>query len=146
MSDRSTIGQRVTVTGATGLVGPSLVAVLRERGAQVTVLTRDPERARARLGAVDAVHEIVALGRHYGARVHVDAAYGGFFRLIADDTPEGVAAAPFAAIAACDSVVIDPHKHGLQPYGCGAVIFRDPSATRSARLVERETMTSPRRP
>jgi len=55
MSDRSQIGQRVTVTGATGLIGPSLVAVLRERGAQVTVLTRDPARARATLGAVDAV-------------------------------------------------------------------------------------------
>jgi uncharacterized protein (TIGR01777 family) len=46
---------RVTVTGATGLIGSSLVAALRERGAQVTVLTRDPDRARARLGDVDAV-------------------------------------------------------------------------------------------
>ena len=25
-----------------------------------------------------------------------------------------------------DSLVIDPHKHGLQPYGCGCVLFRDP--------------------
>jgi uncharacterized protein (TIGR01777 family) len=55
MSDRSEIGRRVTVTGATGLIGASLVAALRERGAQVTVLTRDPKRAHARLGAVDAV-------------------------------------------------------------------------------------------
>jgi uncharacterized protein (TIGR01777 family) len=55
MSDRSKIGQRVTVTGATGLVGRSLVAALRERGAQVTVLTRDPALARATLGEVDAV-------------------------------------------------------------------------------------------
>lgn len=78
------------------------------------------------LGAVDPVHEIVPLARRYGARVHVDAAYGGFFRLIADDAPDGVAAAPFAAIADCDSVVVDPHKHGLQPYGCGAVVFSDP--------------------
>ncbi|MEZ0579040.1 aspartate aminotransferase family protein [Nocardioides sp. MH1] len=78
------------------------------------------------LGAVDPVHEIVPLARENGVRVHVDAAYGGFFRLIADDTPDGVAAAPFAAIADADSVVIDPHKHGLQPYGCGAVLFRDP--------------------
>jgi tyrosine decarboxylase/aspartate 1-decarboxylase len=23
-----------------------------------------------------------------------------------------------------DSIVIDPHKHGLQPYGCGCVLFR----------------------
>jgi glutamate/tyrosine decarboxylase-like PLP-dependent enzyme len=27
-------------------------------------------------------------------------------------------------------VVIDPHKHGLQPYGCGAVLFADPSVAR----------------
>jgi hypothetical protein len=26
--------------------------------------------------------------------------------------------------------VIDPHKHGLQPYGCGAVVFSDPSVGR----------------
>jgi glutamate/tyrosine decarboxylase-like PLP-dependent enzyme len=82
------------------------------------------------LGAVDPVHEIVPLCRAHGVRIHVDAAYGGFFRLIADDSPDGVAAAPFAAIADCDSVVIDPHKHGLQPYGCGAVLFRDPGSAR----------------
>jgi uncharacterized protein (TIGR01777 family) len=46
---------RVTVTGATGLIGASLIAALRERDAQVTVLTRDPNRARARLGDVEAV-------------------------------------------------------------------------------------------
>jgi uncharacterized protein len=48
---------RVTVTGATGLIGSSLVAALRERGAQVTVLTRDPAGARTRLpgGEVEAV-------------------------------------------------------------------------------------------
>ncbi|MGA9875252.1 MAG: TIGR01777 family oxidoreductase [Solirubrobacteraceae bacterium] len=37
---------RVTVTGATGLIGPQLVAALRARGDQVTVLSRDPDRAR----------------------------------------------------------------------------------------------------
>jgi uncharacterized protein (TIGR01777 family) len=41
---------RVTVTGATGLIGTALVAALRDRGAQVTILSRDPERAQARLG------------------------------------------------------------------------------------------------
>jgi hypothetical protein len=40
---------RVTVTGATGLVGPAVVAHLRARDAQVTVLSRDPERAKAKL-------------------------------------------------------------------------------------------------
>lgn len=47
--------RRVTVTGATGLIGPALVAALQDRGAQVTVLSRDPERARRRLADVDAV-------------------------------------------------------------------------------------------
>lgn len=45
---------RVTVTGATGLIGASLVAALHARDAEVTVLTRDPDRARARLGDVHA--------------------------------------------------------------------------------------------
>jgi uncharacterized protein len=46
---------RVTVTGATGLIGPQLTAALLARGAQVTVLTRDPDRARAKLGDVTAI-------------------------------------------------------------------------------------------
>ena len=41
---------RVTVTGATGLIGSALVGRLRERGDEVTVLSRDPERARERFG------------------------------------------------------------------------------------------------
>lgn len=82
------------------------------------------------LGAVDPIHAALPLCRRYGARVHVDAAYGGFFTLIADDTDDGVASAAYRAIADCDSVVVDPHKHGLQPYGCGAVIFKDPDVVR----------------
>ena len=38
--------------------------------------------------------------------------------------------AAFAAIHQADSIVIDPHKHGLQPYGCGCVLFRDPAVGR----------------
>lgn len=79
------------------------------------------------LGAIEPVHLVLDLARRYDARVHVDAAYGGFFTLLAgtDLAPE-----PWEAIASCDSVVVDPHKHGLQPYGCGAVLFRDPSVGR----------------
>lgn len=47
---------RVTVTGATGLIGAALVRALTDRGDEVTVLTRDPAAARERLGhAVEAV-------------------------------------------------------------------------------------------
>ena len=35
---------RVTVTGATGLIGSRLVAALRDRGDEVTVLSRNPDR------------------------------------------------------------------------------------------------------
>jgi uncharacterized protein len=40
---------RVTITGASGLIGSALVAELREHGAEVTVLSRDPSRAREAL-------------------------------------------------------------------------------------------------
>jgi uncharacterized protein (TIGR01777 family) len=53
---------KITVTGATGLIGSKLVAALRSRGDDVTVLSRDAARARATLenhvagpGALDAV-------------------------------------------------------------------------------------------
>ena len=83
------------------------------------------------LGAIDPVHEILAAARRHDVRVHVDAAYGGFFALLAGLAGDaGLDPAPWQAIAECDSVVVDPHKHGLQPYGCGAVLFRDPSVGR----------------
>ncbi len=40
----------VTLTGATGRIGQSLVAALTGRGDTVTVLSRDPDRAHATLG------------------------------------------------------------------------------------------------
>jgi glutamate/tyrosine decarboxylase-like PLP-dependent enzyme len=83
------------------------------------------------LGAIDPVHEICVVAERYGVRVHVDAAYGGFFTLLAGRADRsGLEPAPWRAISACDSVVVDPHKHGLQPYGCGAVLFSDPSVGR----------------
>jgi uncharacterized protein (TIGR01777 family) len=44
----------VTLTGATGLIGAGIVRALQARGDAVTILSRDPERARAALGDVDA--------------------------------------------------------------------------------------------
>ena len=81
------------------------------------------------IGAVDPLVEILALRTRYGFRVHVDAAYGGYFGLIAKDLDEPARLA-YAVIGQADSIVIDPHKHGLQPYGCGCVLFRDPAVGR----------------
>ncbi|MDA8400839.1 MAG: aminotransferase class I/II-fold pyridoxal phosphate-dependent enzyme [Actinomycetota bacterium] len=79
-------------------------------------------------GRVDEIHEALRLKERYGVRLHVDAAYGGFFSVLAwDEQTAGlVPADSLKAISQCDSVVVDPHKHGLQPYGCGAVLFSDP--------------------
>jgi glutamate/tyrosine decarboxylase-like PLP-dependent enzyme len=79
-------------------------------------------------GSVDPLHEILDLREKYGFRVHVDAAYGGYFALV-DDLSEPVQKA-FARISEVDSIVVDPHKHGLQPYGCGCTLFKDPSVGR----------------
>ena len=60
--------------------------------------------------------------------MHVDAAYGGYFKLVSNLDAD--AARAFARIAEADSIVVDPHKHGLQPYGCGCILFRDPAIGR----------------
>jgi tyrosine decarboxylase / aspartate 1-decarboxylase len=80
------------------------------------------------LGAVDPLHQLLPLQQQWGFRLHADAAYGGYFKLAGNLQPEAKEA--FAALSQADSVVIDPHKHGLQPYGCGCVLFRDPQVGR----------------
>jgi glutamate/tyrosine decarboxylase-like PLP-dependent enzyme len=80
------------------------------------------------IGAVDPLPGILALRDRYDFRVHADAAYGGYFGLsseIGDTTRETI-----DALRDVDSIVIDPHKHGLQPYGCGCILFRDPTVGR----------------
>jgi tyrosine decarboxylase / aspartate 1-decarboxylase len=74
-------------------------------------------------GSVDPLPEILELRERYGFRVHCDAAYGGYFGLAGNLREE--TRRVFEAIPRADSLVIDPHKHGLQPYGCGCVLFPD---------------------
>jgi glutamate/tyrosine decarboxylase-like PLP-dependent enzyme len=81
------------------------------------------------IGAVDPLDGIVALRAKYGFRIHADAAYGGYFRLIRNQLSEPCCRA-YQALDQVDSIVMDPHKHGLQPYGCGSVLFRDPAVGR----------------
>jgi tyrosine decarboxylase / aspartate 1-decarboxylase len=86
------------------------------------------------IGAVDRLDEVLKLRERYGFRVHVDAAYGGYFRLLAEERGaaalDEAARRAYLATAEADSLVIDPHKHGLQPYGCGCVLFRDAAVGR----------------
>ncbi len=76
-------------------------------------------------GDVDALPDILERAAPHGIRVHADAAYGGYFTL-AGGLGEKARAA-FDRLRDVDSIVVDPHKHGLQPYGCGCILFRDPA-------------------
>jgi len=77
------------------------------------------------LGEVEPLDQILPWAKEHGIRVHIDAAYGGFFRTLKDtDLIDGTS---WKLMEHADSIVIDPHKHGLQPYGCGCVLFKDPA-------------------
>ncbi|MFZ1080378.1 MAG: aminotransferase class V-fold PLP-dependent enzyme [Candidatus Kryptoniota bacterium] len=80
------------------------------------------------IGSVDPLPQILELRKQYGFRLHADAAYGGYFILVDNLDPETKKS--FEKLCEVDSIVVDPHKHGLQPYGCGCVIFRDPTVAR----------------
>jgi glutamate/tyrosine decarboxylase-like PLP-dependent enzyme len=110
---------------ARGRIDLNLLAKRVERGDVGTVVATMGTTAT---GAVDPLPEILALGEKHRFRVHADAAYGGYFMLAGN--LEKDAALAFAQIGETDSIVIDPHKHGLQPYGCGCVLFRDPGVGR----------------
>ncbi len=77
------------------------------------------------MGAVDPLPDILKLQAEYGFRIHADTAYGGYFMLA--DNLDSETRAAFDCLKQVDSLVVDPHKHGLQPYGCGCIIFKDTS-------------------
>jgi tyrosine decarboxylase / aspartate 1-decarboxylase len=108
-----------------GRMDASALAKRLERGGVGTVVATVGTTAT---GSVDPLPEILELRRKHPFRLHADAAYGGYFGLT-----DGLGAetrAAFARLSEADSIVVDPHKHGLQPYGCGCVLFRHPSVGR----------------
>lgn len=69
-------------------------------------------------GAIDPLDEIASIASRHGLWMHVDAAYGGFFKLCPGLKNK------FKGIENANSLVIDPHKGLFLPYGIGAVIVR----------------------
>jgi len=114
-----------TVTLAVDRRGRIDMDALRALGASRNVGTIVVTAGTTAAGAVDPIHEIAELACERGWRVHADAAYGGFFAIVAGDPQAKMDPAPWRALKDCDSIVVDPHKHGLQPYGCGCVLFAD---------------------
>jgi tyrosine decarboxylase / aspartate 1-decarboxylase len=105
-----------------GRLDPDALARRLERGGVGAVVATLGTTAT---GSVDPLPEILELRERHGFRLHADAAYGGYFGLAGNLDADARRA--FGRAGESDSIVIDPHKHGLQPYGCGCVLFRDPS-------------------
>ena len=110
---------------ARGRMDTGALTKLVERGDVGTVVTT---MGTTGTGSVDPLPEVLALREKHRIRVHADAAYGGYFALTQNLGEDATRA--FARIGEADSIVIDPHKHGLQPYGCGCVLFRDAEVSR----------------
>jgi aromatic-L-amino-acid decarboxylase len=77
-------------------------------------------------GTVDPLPRLAALARRENVWFHVDAAYGGFFRL----TERG--AQRLTGLQEADSITLDPHKTLFQPFGTGALVVRDVAALHAA--------------
>jgi tyrosine decarboxylase / aspartate 1-decarboxylase len=112
-------------TDTCGRMDPEALEAMLAQGDVGTVVATLGTTA---VGAVDPLDRILELRGKYNFRLHVDAAYGGYFRLASNLDAE--AARAFERMGEADSIVVDPHKHGLQPYGCGCILFRDPAMGR----------------
>jgi aromatic-L-amino-acid/L-tryptophan decarboxylase len=89
-------------------------------------------------GALDPVPEIAAVCRAHDLWLHVDAAYGGYWRLVselADVVPD---------MSLADSLVINPHKVLYAPMEVSALYCRRPDALAGTfRLVPEYLRTQP---
>ena len=70
-------------------------------------------------GAIDPMEPIAALAKQHNLWFHVDASYGGFFKLVAEIQPK------FKGIEKADSITLDPHKTLFLPFGTGAILIKD---------------------
>ena len=77
-------------------------------------------------GTIDPLYELHTLAQEEGLWFHVDAAYGGFYRM----TERG--SARLKGLEMADSLVLDPHKTLFLPYGTGALLVRNGNHLRSA--------------
>ncbi|MFN7976957.1 MAG: aminotransferase class V-fold PLP-dependent enzyme [Vicinamibacterales bacterium] len=77
-------------------------------------------------GAIDPLPALARLCRAHDVWFHVDGAYGAFAATVPG------APADLAALAAADSVAVDPHKWLYAPLEAGCALVRSPEALRAA--------------
>lgn len=83
------------------------------------------------MGDVDPLEDVADVARQYGLWLHVDACYGGAFRLVPAMQPL------LAGLRHADSLTLDPHKGFGLPFGAGGVLL-----VRDAGGLERTVATA----
>ena len=78
------------------------------------------------LGVIDDLPAVAEVCHRRGVWLHVDGAYG----LAALAAPSMRSA--FAGVELANSFIVDPHKWLFAPYGCCALLYRDPEQARLA--------------
>jgi len=131
-----------SIQKAAGLLGPQgmlnfKAVALEERGYKMDPLDLEKQLKKAKrrhipvlcvvavageteTGVVDDISAIADITEKYGVYLHVDAAYGGPFRLSCNKKL-------FKGIERADSVTVDPHKYMYTPYAAGAILFKKAS-------------------
>jgi 5-histidylcysteine sulfoxide synthase len=87
-------------------------------------------------GRVDPLDELATIADREKLWYHVDAAYGGFFRLVPECTV-------LKGIERSDSLSLDPHKSLYMPYGTGVLLMRDAKNLQWPRGFESSYMQQP---
>ncbi|MGW3915107.1 pyridoxal phosphate-dependent decarboxylase family protein [Streptomyces sp. NPDC005070] len=109
----------VVLPAAAGTLDPAALdsALTELRGPLLVAATAGTTDA----GLIDPLPEIADLCATHGARLHIDAAYGG--GLLFSDRHRG----KLDGLARADTVTLDLHKLGWQPVAAGLLAVRDPT-------------------
>lgn len=70
-------------------------------------------------GAIDPLEPIASIAQKHNLWFHVDAAYGGFFKLVPEMKSK------FKSIEKADSITLDPHKTLFLPFGTGTILIKN---------------------
>jgi glutamate/tyrosine decarboxylase-like PLP-dependent enzyme len=100
-------------------VDPLVQAIEADRKAGVEPAIVIAQAGSVNTGACDPLAEIADVCEHYGLWLHVDGAFGAFFRLCARTAPL------VRGMERADSLAVDAHKWLNVPNGCGFALLRD---------------------
>jgi glutamate/tyrosine decarboxylase-like PLP-dependent enzyme len=100
-------------------VGPLREAIERDRAAGVEPAIVIAQAGSVNTGASDPLDEIADVCAEHGLWLHVDGAFGAFFRLCERTAPL------VAGMERADSLAVDGHKWLNVPNGVGFVLLRD---------------------